>query len=128
MARPSGIVPFLYPRHGGLTHTRKSASRREPLAGEALAKELGLAGGTDRRFDAALKRHMQRFPKLPEEGEARLYVESLATFLTASVLIRHAPGAVADAYVATRLDGARGRVAGAIGAVDTDAILARLVA
>ena len=64
--------------------------------------------------------------QLPEEGEARWYAESLATLLTAAVLIQNAPGAVADAYVATRLDGARGRVAGAIGAVDTNAILARL--
>ncbi|MCZ0810717.1 MAG: acyl-CoA dehydrogenase family protein [Pseudomonadota bacterium] len=100
--------------------------RRAPLAGEALSAELTVAAGVDRRYDAALKAHMERFPRLPEEREARWYAESLATLLTASVLIRNAPQAVADAYVATRLTGARGRSAGAIGAVDEAAILARI--
>ena len=63
---------------------------------------------------------------LPDEAQARWYVESLATLLTASVLIRHAPAPVAEAYVATRLAGERGRTTGAIGAVDSDAILSRL--
>jgi putative acyl-CoA dehydrogenase len=100
--------------------------RREPLAGEVLSDELGQAAGENHRYDAALKAHMQRFPKLPDEGEARWYAESLATLLTASVLIRHAPAPVSDAYVATRLTGERGRVAGAISGVDFSAILARL--
>ena len=100
--------------------------RREPLAGEVLGEELGQVAGQNSRYDAAMKAHIQRFPKLPEEGEARWYAESLATLLTASVLIRHAPAAVSDAYVATRLTGARGRVAGAISGVDFSAILARL--
>jgi len=100
--------------------------RRAPKAGEALSAELTAASGVDRGYDAALKAHMERFPRLPEEREARWYSESLATLLTASVLIRNAPQAVADAYVATRLSGARGRSAGAIGAVDEAAILARI--
>jgi len=100
--------------------------RRSPVAGEALSAELTAASGADRRYDAALKAHMERFPRLPEEREARWYAESLATLLTASVLIRNAPEAVADAYVATRLSGARGRSAGAIGAVDEASILARI--
>ena len=92
--------------------------RKEPLAGEALSEELGKAAGEYRRYDAAMKAHMQRFPKLPDEAQARWYVESLATLLTASVLIRHAPASVSEAYVATRLSGERGRTAGTIGAVD----------
>lgn len=100
--------------------------RREPLAGEVLSDELGKAAGQTRHYDAAMKAHMQRFPKLPDEAQARWYVESLATLLTASVLIRHAPAAVSDAYVATRLSGDRGRTAGAIGNVDVDNILVRL--
>ncbi|RKT34572.1 putative acyl-CoA dehydrogenase [Roseovarius halotolerans] len=100
--------------------------RRSPVAGEALSAELTAASGADLRYDAALKAHMERFPRLPEEREARWYAESLATLLTASVLIRNAPEAVADAYVATRLSGARGRSAGTIGAVDEAAILARI--
>ncbi len=100
--------------------------RRAPLAGEVLAEELGRASGQDRVFDAALKAHMQRFPRLPEEAQARWYVESLATLLTASVLIRNAPQAVAEAYVGTRLGDGRGRVAGAIAGVETEPVLARL--
>jgi putative acyl-CoA dehydrogenase len=42
------------------------------------------------------------------------------------VLLRHAPDAVSGAYVATRLSEPRGRVAGAIGGIDTGAVLARL--
>ncbi|MEO3413936.1 acyl-CoA dehydrogenase family protein [Roseovarius sp. CAU 1744] len=100
--------------------------KREPLAGEALSEELGDAAGQFRRYDLAVKAHMQRFPKLPDEGQARWYVESLATLLTASVLIRTAPAVVAEAYVTTRLAGERGRTAGAIGNVDQAAILTRL--
>ncbi|MEQ9257457.1 MAG: acyl-CoA dehydrogenase family protein [Roseovarius sp.] len=100
--------------------------RKAPAAGEALAAELGRASGQDSTFDAALKWHMKRFPRLPEEAEARWYAESLATLLTAAALIESAPQPVAEAYVATRLGGARGRVAGAIGAVDQKAILARI--
>ncbi len=100
--------------------------KREPLAGEALSEELGQAAGQFRHYDQAVKTHMQRFPKLPDEGQARWYVESLATLLTASILIRQAPAAVSDAYVTTRLAGERGRTAGAIGNVDLGGILARL--
>jgi len=42
------------------------------------------------------------------------------------VLMRQAPDAVASAYIATRLSDPRGRVAGAIGTLDTGPILARL--
>jgi putative acyl-CoA dehydrogenase len=99
---------------------------KEPLAGEALSEELAQVEGQDRRFDAALRAHMQIFPKPPEEAQARWYAESLATLLTASVLLRHAPDAVAGAYIATRLSDPRGRVAGAIGGIDTGAVLSRL--
>ncbi|KNX43137.1 putative acyl-CoA dehydrogenase AidB [Roseovarius tolerans] len=99
---------------------------REPLAGEALSEELAQVAGQDARFDAALRAHMQTFPKPPGEAQARWYAESLATLLTASVLLRHAPDAVAGAYIATRLSEPRGRVAGAIGRIDTGAVLARL--
>jgi putative acyl-CoA dehydrogenase len=97
-----------------------------PLAGEVLSAELSEATGQSRAYDMALRTHMERFTRLPDEGEARWYVESLATLLTASVLIRQAPGPISDAYCATRLGGARGRSAGAVQGLDTGAILARL--
>lgn len=100
--------------------------RGDPLAGEVLNAELGAASGQYRQYDAAMQHHMQRFPKLPEEGEARWYVANLATLLTASVLIRNAPPAVAEGYVATRLTAERGRVAGAVTGLDEAGILERL--
>jgi putative acyl-CoA dehydrogenase len=99
--------------------------RREPLAGARLSAELGAASGQYRRYDAALKAHMERFPKLPEESAARWYAESLATLLTASVLIRHTPAEVSEGYVTTRLTGDRGRTAGTIQGVDCAALVAR---
>ncbi|MWD28062.1 DNA alkylation response protein [Aquicoccus sp. SCR17] len=99
---------------------------KEPLAGEVLTDCLKGATGSDRRYDAALQAHQSRWPKGPEEAEARWFCESLAQLLTAAVLIRHGTGAVADGYVATRLAGERGHVYGAVSGLDTAAILERL--
>ncbi|WP_138935753.1 acyl-CoA dehydrogenase family protein [Roseovarius arcticus] len=100
--------------------------RAVPMAGEVLSDALGAVTGEFRRYDAALRAHMERFPRLPDEAQARWYADSLATLLTASVLIRQAPPAIAEAYIATRLTSERGRTPGAISGVDTGAILARL--
>ncbi len=100
--------------------------RTVPLAGEVLSDALGQVTGEYRHYDAALRAHMSRFPRLPDEGQARWYATSLATLLTASVMIQNAPPAVAEAYVATRLTEDRGRVSGAISGIDTSEILARI--
>lgn len=97
-----------------------------PLSGEVLQAELAAAKGQYAGYDAALKEHADRFGAMPEEAQARWYVESLATLLTASVLIRLAPPEVSDAYLATRLNGQHGRTAGAIGGLNTDALIGRL--
>jgi putative acyl-CoA dehydrogenase len=99
---------------------------RAPLAKTVLWEELRAATGTDRGYDAALNDHAQRWPGLPPEAEARWFAERTALLLTASVLIRHAPAAVADAFVATRILGQAGRIAGAVRGLDCDAILTRL--
>ena len=53
-------------------------------------------------------------------------VEDLAVALQASLLVRHAPPAVSDAFCAARLDGAGGRVYGTLPAgVDARAIVDR---
>ena len=53
-------------------------------------------------------------------------VEELAVGLQASLLVRHAPAAVSDAFCAARLDGAGGRVYGTLpGGVDAKAIIDR---
>ncbi|WP_171171030.1 acyl-CoA dehydrogenase family protein [Ruegeria sp. HKCCA0370] len=99
---------------------------REPLAAEVLEAELDTVTGADRNYDAALTAHRSRWPGLPPEAEARWYAERTALLLTASQLLRHAPGAVADGFVATRLSGDSGHIPGAVAGLDTGALLARL--
>ncbi|MGX9350658.1 acyl-CoA dehydrogenase family protein [Shimia sp. W99] len=99
---------------------------REPETGDVLRKVLESVTGADRRYDAALKGHFERWPGLPQEAEARWFTESLATLLTAAALIRTAPSAVAEGYVTSRVAGARGSVHGAVSGLDVDAILSRL--
>ena len=99
---------------------------KEPLAAETLRAELAAATGSDPRYDAALKAHEARWPTLPPEAEARWFAERLALLLQASLLIRHAPAAVADAFTATRLAGEAGRITGAMAGSDVSAILDRL--
>jgi putative acyl-CoA dehydrogenase len=60
------------------------------------------------------------------EARARRFVERLALALQASLLVRHAPAAVADAFCATRLAGEGGRAFGTLPAgTDFQAILER---
>ncbi|SDC77929.1 acyl-CoA dehydrogenase family protein [Ruegeria marina] len=99
---------------------------RDPLAREALTIELEAARGADPRYDTALADHAARWSALPPEAEARWYAERTALLLTASLLIRQAPAAVADMYVATRLAGESGRVPGAVAAGDVGGVLTRL--
>lgn len=99
---------------------------REPLAGETLRAELEAATGADRRYDAALKAHFERWPALPDEGEARWFAERLAILLAGSVLIRGGNAAVADGWVATKVAGERGMVPGAVSGLDAEALIARI--
>jgi putative acyl-CoA dehydrogenase len=98
---------------------------RDPEAAAALAEELDAARGGDRRYDAALRAYRDRWPGRAAEAEARLYAERAASLLTASVLIRRAPPAVAEGYVAARLMPAEGRIAGGVAGLDSAAILSR---
>ncbi|MEL7014053.1 MAG: acyl-CoA dehydrogenase family protein [Pseudomonadota bacterium] len=100
--------------------------REMPQAGDVLSAELGAAAGQIGAYDTALSDHITRFPRLADEAQARWFTESLATLLTASVLIRYAPEDVAAGYAMTRLGQPRGRTMGAIPQVDTSAILSRL--
>ncbi len=99
---------------------------REPLAAEVLQAELNAAMGADREYDAALKAHRDRWPGIPPETEARWFAERTALLLTASQLLRHAPGPVADGFVATRIAEHSGRIAGSVAGLDTNALLGRL--
>ncbi len=96
---------------------------RDPEAGAQLNARLDAARGLDSRFDAALAQHRDRWPALPPEAEARWFAESLAQLLTAAVLIERSP--VAEHYLATRLGGPRGQIAGAMAQSEMQAVLER---
>ena len=91
------------------------AARREPETVEALFAEFGEAAGADPRLDAAIG-ELERELAAPEELEsrARLVVERLALALQASLLVRHSPPEIADAFCASRLGGPAGLVYGTL--------------
>ncbi|MEJ2852936.1 MULTISPECIES: acyl-CoA dehydrogenase family protein [unclassified Saccharothrix] len=79
---------------------------REPAAAQALLAELSLAGGVDPRLDAAVNDIAAALASPADvEVRARHLVERMALALQASLLVRHAPNAVADAFCASRLGG-----------------------
>jgi putative acyl-CoA dehydrogenase len=98
---------------------------REPAALEEVLRECELARGADARLDA----HLDRLhTTAPEEWGARRLVEDLALAFSASLLVRHAPPAVADGFCASRL-GEGGRAFGTLPAgVDTNTIVDRALA
>ncbi len=113
---------------------------KEPDGLPAFLAECELAAGGDRRLDEHLIRTRERLQSLFEGGpgdspeqrlydsqfEARRLVEDLAVALQGSLLVRHAPPAVADAFCAARLGGEGGRVYGTLpGGVDARAIIDR---
>ena len=101
------------------------ALSREPGTAEALFGELALARGADARLDAAVTRLKTGLSEASPTTARRL-VEQMALSLQASLLVRHAPPAVADAFCATRLDGDWGHSFGTLpDSADLDGILGR---
>ncbi|HET9109651.1 MAG TPA: isovaleryl-CoA dehydrogenase [Ktedonobacterales bacterium] len=103
------------------------ALHRDPATAEALLAELALARGADARLDAATDR-LRRELADPADAEvrARRIVELMALTLQASLLARHAPHAVSDAFIASRLGGDWGHSYGALPpGADTRAIVER---
>ncbi|WP_226485079.1 DNA alkylation response protein [Streptomyces parvulus] len=98
---------------------------RSPATAHALFAELALARGADARLDAAVARLETGLTGASETGARRL-VELMALSLQASLLVRHAPPAVADAFCATRLGGDWGHAFGTLpDSADLDGVLAR---
>jgi putative acyl-CoA dehydrogenase len=94
---------------------------------EVLSAEMQVARGADARFDAFVNR-LEGELRDPEEMElrARRLVERLALGLQGSLLLQHAPAAVADAFCASRLGGDWGQTFGTLPVgLDLGAILAR---
>jgi putative acyl-CoA dehydrogenase len=106
---------------------------KEPDGLPAFLAECDLAAGADRRLDAHLERVRSElsgvFGRGEPQFEARRVVENLAVALQGSLLVRHAPPAVADAFCAARLAGEAGRVYGTLPfGVDAGAIIDRALA
>jgi putative acyl-CoA dehydrogenase len=103
---------------------------KEPAGFPAFLGECELAAGGDDRLDAHLRKVKERaaavFADEDPQFHARAVVEDLAVALQGSLLVRHAPAAVADAFCATRLAGQGGRVYGTLpGGVDARSIVER---
>ncbi|MGA8847578.1 MAG: acyl-CoA dehydrogenase family protein [Nocardioides sp.] len=77
---------------------------REPQSLERFFTEVELAAGADHRLDDAVALVKKELSDLDEvELRARRLVEQLALVLQGSLLVQHAPPAIADAFCATRL-------------------------
>jgi putative acyl-CoA dehydrogenase len=86
------------------------AIERTPGAVDVLAEELGASGPADRRLDALVAGVMRRLAGggANDESQARALTRDLALALQATLLLRHAPTAVAEAFCASRLRGEGG--------------------
>jgi putative acyl-CoA dehydrogenase len=104
------------------------AMARQPESVEAFFTELELAAGADHRLDDAVARLRKELGDLSAiELRARRIVEIMALTLQGSLLVRYAPPAVADAFVASRLAGDWGVAFGTLPpGTDTSAILDRV--
>jgi putative acyl-CoA dehydrogenase len=102
---------------------------REGEATQRVLTEIEKSGAGDARIAAhiARVREILADPRTLEV-RGRALVEALAMAAAASLLRAHAPAAVADAFVATRLDGGFRHTYGAsMAGADTSAILARVL-
>ena len=82
------------------------ALTRDPRSLEVFLDEVQLAHGADARLDARVSELKSQFTDPATlEVRARRVVEGMALCLQGSLLVRHAPPAVADAFCASRLAG-----------------------
>jgi putative acyl-CoA dehydrogenase len=91
------------------------AASKSPASVPAFLDEVRAAKGGDRRLDRAIARIENELHQLEgQETHARRIVELMAVALQASLLVRHSPSAMADAFCATRLDGNGGAAYGCL--------------
>jgi putative acyl-CoA dehydrogenase len=108
------------------------ALAREPDSADAFEVEVSLAAGEHPLLDAHLEatrrllREMAGADAASAAVNARRLVEQLALALQASLLVRSAPPAVSDAFIAGRLGESRGHLYGVLPAgTELKAILSR---
>ncbi|HEX4400318.1 MAG TPA: acyl-CoA dehydrogenase family protein [Galbitalea sp.] len=108
------------------------ALAREPESLDAFETETGLAAGASSAFDAhrsatrALARSVGAAEPDAASRQARRLVAELALSLQASLLLRHAPSAISDAFIESRLGPDRSHLYGELPAsADLSGILSR---
>ncbi len=106
------------------------ALAREPESLEAFRAEIAAAAGADDRLDTAWRELQSELTRTEDAPlRARRLVERAALVLQGSLLVRHAPSAVADAFCGSRLAGDQGLAFGTLTpGVDFTALLDRLPA
>jgi putative acyl-CoA dehydrogenase len=91
------------------------ALAREPEAAPALLAEIRAGAPGEARLGALADELAAALPAaVADEGSARALVERIAIGLQASLLVRHAPAAVAGAFCASRLAGRGGSLFGTL--------------
>jgi len=91
------------------------AMARDPGGVEAFWAEVDEAAGADPRLDAFVSAARSELTDLDAiESRARRVVERMALALQGSLLVRHAPAPVADAFCASRLEGDHGSAYGTL--------------
>jgi putative acyl-CoA dehydrogenase len=92
------------------------ACEREPQALALLLQELQDAAGSHEGMRKLVASLQQDMATAPEQREllARRLVQKLVIALQASLMLRHAPSEVAEAFLASRTDGEGGRVYGTL--------------
>jgi putative acyl-CoA dehydrogenase len=102
------------------------AASKSPGAFAALLDQLQSPGHGEPRITAAAARLRDRFAKPAGlEADLRHAVESLVHAVASSLLQASGSTAIADAFIASRLDGGFRRTYGILPGADIDAILAR---
>jgi len=102
--------------------------RKEPAAMEAYWAEIGRHGGKHGTVVEFAARLNDRLGRPLGEGDARQLVEDMALLLQAVLLVEHAPEAVSDAFIDSRLGGRWGHCFGTLPAdADIDAIVRRQI-
>src|SRR5699024_9899711 len=82
------------------------AMTKQPESVEAFFAEVEHAAGADSRLDDAAARLRKELADTAQaQFRARRVVESMAMVLQGSLLVRHSPAAVSDAFCASRLGG-----------------------
>jgi putative acyl-CoA dehydrogenase len=103
------------------------AFAREPESVAALGAELDTARGSHATYDRTLDATLAALANKDDaERRARHLAERLSVLLQASLLLRFAPSAIADAFVAWRLDTQSATFGAAAPAIDLDAVLGRM--